>query len=97
MAHPWEGLECLQALADTSRQVMSQLNDGRDSSAQLDSGLQLLLHLQSQQLNSKAKDGSTSTCCIAFFIASQVSRPSQARLHACDMLQATFAILFLIA
>lgn len=95
MAQACEGLECLQALADTSLQVVSQLNDGRDSSAQLDNGLQLLLHLQSQHLNSKVKDGSTSTSCIAFFIASQVSKHSQAHVHAGDMLPANSAILLL--
>lgn len=83
-----EGLECLQALTQTSLQVLGQLNEGKDSPAQLDNGLQLLLHLQ--HLNSKVKDGSSNTCCVALFIEHQVSKPGQATVHASHVLQGRF-------
>lgn len=67
----------MQALAETSLELVRQMNEGGDSPGQLDSGLQLLLQLQCRHLGSKAKDGSSSTCCIGLFIVTQVSRPSQ--------------------
>ena len=64
----------MQALAETTLELVRQLNEGGDSPAQLESGLQLLLQLQSRRLGSKARDGSGSSCCIRFFIETQVSR-----------------------
>ena len=77
----------MQALAETSLQLVSQLNEGENSPVRLDSGLQLLVQLQSRHLSSKAKDGSD-TCCIEFFIKTQVSKPGW--LH--DMLQAILLV-----
>lgn len=67
----------MQALAETSLELMRQVNEAGDSPAQLHSGLHLLLQLQSRRLGSKVKDGSSNACCIRLFIETQVSRPSQ--------------------
>lgn len=67
----------MQALAETSLEVLRQMNEGEDSPAQLDCGLQLLLQLQSWRLGSEAKIDSSSTCCIRLFVECQVNRLGQ--------------------
>ena len=65
-------LLCLQALARTSADVLSQLTEGRDTGLQLDSGLHLLLHLQLRFPN--GMDNQTSQpCCLNSFINAKVS------------------------
>ena len=81
-----KGPERTQALAETSLELLRQVSEGGDSPVQLDSGLQLLLQLQSQRLGSKAKHSSSSTCCIGLFIETQVSRPSQVAFCTHNML-----------
>lgn len=76
----------MQALAETSLELVRQVNEGKDSPGQLDSGLLLLLQLQSQHLGSKAKEGSSRTCCIGLFIETQVSRASQVPFGARNIL-----------
>lgn len=67
----------MQALAETSLEVLRQMNEGQDSPAQLDCGLQLLLQLQSERLGSETNINSSNTCCIRLFIECQVSRLDQ--------------------
>ena len=67
----------MQALAETSLEVLRQMTEGEDSPAQLDGGLQLLLQLQSWHLGSKAKTDGSNACCIRLFIECQVSRLDQ--------------------
>ena len=70
---------CMQALGETSIQLLHQLNAAVDTPLQLESGLQLLLQLQSHQMSGSGADGRTVDCCIKSFIDAQVR--SYAHLH----------------
>ena len=65
-------LLCLQALARTSADVLSQLTEGRDTGLQLDSGLHLLLHLQLRWPHGM-DDQTSQPCCLNSLINAKVS------------------------
>ena len=63
----------MQALAQTSSDVLKQLLEERDTGVQLESGLQLLLQLQMHWPTGLGPHTTQTACCLNSYIAAKVS------------------------